>query len=107
MKKYMMILAALMVSAAPAYVAFQAHAEDAAAPAEAAPAAEVEVKEATLADGTKVLIKGEEVFVVGEDGAETAAPDGTHTLSDGTTITTAGGKVVPAEAPAEEAPAAQ
>lgn len=28
MKKYMLILAALVVSAAPAYVAFQAHAED-------------------------------------------------------------------------------
>lgn len=106
MKKYMMVLAALMVSAAPVYVAFQAQAEEAAA-TEAAPAVEVEVKEVALEDGTKVLIKGEEVFVVGADGAETAAPDGEHKLSDGTTIKTAGGKLVTEEvAPApEEAPA--
>lgn len=100
MKKYMMIAAAaLVVAAAPAYVAFQAQAEDAAAPAaEAAPAADAaaaaEVKEVTLADGTKVHVKGEEVFVVDAEGAETAAPDGVHTLQDGTTLETLGGKVV-------------
>lgn len=101
MKKYLMIMAALMVTAAPAYVAFQAQAED----APAAEAAAVEVKEVKLADGTVVHIKGEEVFVVGADGTETAAPDGVHTLEDQTTIETKDGKVVPA-APAE-APAAQ
>lgn len=99
MKKYMMILAALMATTAPAFVATSAHAED--APAAEAPA--VEVKEAKLADGTVVHIKGEEVFVVGADGAETPAPDGVHTLEDKTTIETKDGKVVPAA----EAPAAQ
>lgn len=94
MKKYFMILAALVVVAAPAYIAFQAQAEDAAAPA--AEAAPVEVKEAKLADGTVVHIKGEEVFVVGADGVETPAPDGVHTLEDQTTVETKDGKIVPA-----------
>lgn len=103
MKKYVLTLAALMVSAAPAYVAFQAQAEEAAPAAAEAPAADaaaVEVKELTLADGTKVHVKGEEVFVVGADGAETPAPDGEHALSDGTTVKTAGGKLVKEEAAA-------
>ena len=103
MKKYVLTLAALLVSAAPAYVAFQAQAEEA-APA-ATEAAAVEVKELTLADGTKVHVKGEEVFVVAADGTETPAPDGDHALADGTTVKTMGGKLVteaPAEAPAAE-----
>ncbi len=94
-------------------------AEDAAAPAEAAPveatteaAADAaateaaEVKELTLADGTKVHVKEGQVTVVGADGTETPAPDGEHTLADGTTIKTMGG-VIAEEAPAagEEAPA--
>lgn len=95
-------------------------AEDAAAPAEAAPAeastteaaadaaaTEVaEVKELTLADGTKVKVKEGQVTVVGADGTETPAPDGEHTLADGTKIKTMGG-VIAEEAPAagEEAPA--
>lgn len=103
MKKYALTLAALVVSAAPAYVAFQAHAEEA---APAAAEAAVEVKELTLADGTKVHVKGEEVFVVAADGTETPAPDGDHTLADGTTVKTLGGKLVTEAAPAE-APAAE
>jgi hypothetical protein len=95
MKKYVLTLAALMVSAAPAYIAFQAQAEDAAPAAEAAA---TEVKELTLADGTKVHVKGEEVFVVAADGTETAAPDGEHALADGTTVKTMGGKLVTEEA---------
>ena len=59
-----------------------------------APAAEVTVVENELADGTKVVVKGEDVFVVGADGAETPAPDGTHTFKDGTTVTTKDGKLV-------------
>lgn len=101
MKKYVLTLAALMVSAAPAYIAFQAQAEEAApAAAEAAAeaAAPAEVKELTLADGTKVNVKGEEVFVVGADGTETPAPDGEHALADGTTVKTMGGKLVTEEA---------
>lgn len=106
MKKYVLTLAALMVSASPAYIAFQAQAEDAAPAVVEAPAADAaavaEVKELTLADGTKVHVKGEEVFVVGADGAETPAPDGEHALSDGTTVKTMGGKLVTEEAPAAE-----
>jgi len=49
---------------------------------------------AELKDGTKVVIKGEEVFVVGNDGKETAAPDAKHELKDGTFVTTKGGKIV-------------
>ena len=108
MKKYLLIAAAAVMTAAPAYIAFQAQAEDAAAPAAAEAVADAatevaaEVKEAKLADGTVVRIKGEEVFVVGADGAETPAPDGDHALEDGTTIKTMGGKVVVDAAPAEE-----
>jgi len=91
-------------------------AEDAAAPAEAstteaavdAAATEAaEVKELTLADGTKVKVKEGQVTVVGADGTETPAPDGEHTLADGTKITTKGGVIAEEAAPAagEEAPA--
>lgn len=67
----------------------------AAAPA-AAPAAEakVEAKEVTLKDGTKVVIEGDMVSVVGADNAKTAAPDGVHELADGTKITVKAGKLV-------------
>jgi len=57
-------------------------------------AGEVEVQELTLENGTKVHVKGEEVFVVDEDGNEMPAPDGEHTLEDGETITTEDGKIV-------------
>lgn len=49
---------------------------------------------AELKDGTKVKIDGEKVFVIGTDGKETAAPDGTHELKDGKKLTTKGGLVV-------------
>lgn len=85
------------------------HAAPAAAPAVETPAAEaiapaVEVKEVTLKDGTKVSIEGENVFVVGADGAKTPAPDGEHELADGSKVKTAGGKLVKeeAEVPATE-----
>lgn len=88
-------LATLAALALIAVVPAAAHAEDkAAAPAAAteAPAA----KEATLKDGTKVVIEGDMVSVVGADGAKTAAADGVHELADGTKIETKEGKVVPA-----------
>lgn len=62
---------------------------------------EVEVTEATLADGTTVHIKGDAVFVVDAEGNETAAPDGDHTLEDGSVITTKDGHVVEADAEAD------
>ncbi len=75
------------------------------APAAAAPAvAAVEAKEVTLKDGTKVVIEGDAVSVVGADGAKTAAPDGEHELADGTKVTVKDGKLVPAVA--VETPAA-
>jgi len=55
---------------------------------------DVTVVNAELKDGTKVEIKGEEVFVVGKDGKETPAPDAKHELKDGTFVTTKGGKIV-------------
>jgi hypothetical protein len=50
--------------------------------------------QAELKDGTKVKIAGEKVFVIGKDGKEVPAPDGTHQLKDGKTVTTKGGMVV-------------
>jgi hypothetical protein len=97
MKRILALLAAAFIAAAP----FAAIAEDAPA-ADAAPAAEAPAAvEHTLADGTKVSVEGEAVFVVAADGTKTPAPDGEHTLADGTKLTTAAGKVVPA-APAEQ-----
>jgi hypothetical protein len=85
-----------------------AHANEMAAPApamapaeaaksaatEAAADAAVATKEAALKDGTKVEITGDDVVVVGKDGAKTPAPDATHELADGTKVTTKGGKIV-------------
>lgn len=96
-------------------VSFGAQAEEHAAPAaeaavevKAEAVAPVEVKEVTLKDGTKVSIEGENVFVVGADGAKTPAPDAEHELADGTKVKTEGGKLVKQEAapaPVMEAPA--
>lgn len=68
------------------------------AAAETAADAEVAVKAATLKDGTKIEITGDDVVVVGADGAKTPAPDATHELADGTKVTTKGGKIVHDEA---------
>lgn len=84
-------------------VPFAAQANEHAAPvtpaAEATKAAPVEAKEVTLKDGTKVVIEGETVSVVGADGAKTAAPDGEHELADGTKVTVKEGKLVAPTAP--------
>jgi dienelactone hydrolase len=86
MTKYALMLAAAgFVAFAPAIV----KAEDAHTPAAEATAA----KEATLKDGTKISIEGDAVFVVAADGTKTAAPDGEHTLSDDTKVTTKDGKI--------------
>lgn len=95
MKKYLMIAAAALAVAAPIYTA---QAED----AEMATEAAVEVQEMTLADGTKIHVKGEEVFVVDAEGNKVPAPDGVHTLEDGSTVETMGGMIVAPAAPAEE-----
>lgn len=87
MNKYMMMLAAAgLLVAAPAVVKADDHAADHAVESVAA-------KEATLKDGTKISIEGDAVFVVAADGTKTAAPDGEHTLSDDTTVTTKDGKI--------------
>ena len=54
----------------------------------------VEITQATLKDGTTISIEGENIFVVSADGSKTPAPDGTHELADGTSLTTKGGKLV-------------
>lgn len=54
---------------------------------------------AKLKDGTEVASPsaefevGAELFVIDADGNQTPAPDGDHTLEDGTIVTTAGGKI--------------
>lgn len=96
MNKYVLMLAAAgLIAAAPAYYAVSAQAEDHAPAAEAAhdAAAHVEAKETTLKDGTKVSIEGDMVSVVAEDGTKTPAPDGEHELADGTKVTTKDGKI--------------
>lgn len=72
----------------------------ASAAAEAAADEAVTATETTLKDGTKVVIEGDMVSVVGADGVKTSAPDGEHELADGTKVTTMGGKIVAPEAPA-------
>ena len=56
--------------------------------------ATIEMREATLKDGTKISIEGENIFIVSDDGTKSLAPDGTHTMADGTTLTTKGGKLL-------------
>ena len=97
MKKYLMIAAAGVALAAPAFLSAPAVAEDATMEA----THEAEAVEHTLEDGTVVHVKGDHVTVVGVDGTETPAPDGVHTLEDGTTIETHGGMIVHGDAEAD------
>lgn len=95
MSKLTTLAALALIATVPAV----AHAtEHAAAPAVAAAevAVKVEAKEATLKDGTKVVIEGDMVSVVAADGTKTAAPDAVHELADGTKVETKAGKIVPA-----------
>lgn len=60
---------------------------------------EQQFEQAKLSDGTVVvwedeLATGTPLFVIDEAGTQQAAPDGEHTLEDGTVVTTAGGLVV-------------
>ena len=43
---------------------------------------------------TKIEITGDKVEVIGKDGKKSPAPDGEHTLKDGSKLTTKGGMVV-------------
>lgn len=59
-------------------------------------------KSAKLADGTEVMWDGElsegtAIMVVDKDGNQMPAPDATHTLEDGTKVTTLGGLVTSIE----------
>jgi len=101
MKKYMMILAALVVAGVPAYVALTAQAEDTAAveatAEEAAPAVEGEA--AVTTEEAAPAVEGEAAPAVeGEAAAteETAAPAEGEAAVEGEAATTE-------EAPAEEA----
>lgn len=108
MKKMLPVLAAALVVGAPVVLSNLAVAEDhghaaveAAADAtagavEAAVDAVVAPVEFTLADGTKGVIEGDKVFVMsGEE--KVAAPDGEHTLADGSKVTTKDGMLVKPE----------
>jgi hypothetical protein len=104
-------LGALAVAPVMAHAETMVAPAPAAAPAEAAASAAAEsaadaaaaVVETTLKDGTKVMIEGDSVSVVGADGAKMAAPDGEHELADGTKVMTKDGKVVKPEAAMPEA----
>lgn len=68
-------------------------------PASEAPAAtdskeDVKAVAGELKDGTKIETTGDKVEFVGKDGKKTPAPDGEHTLKDGSKITTKGGMIV-------------
>ncbi len=104
MSKLTTLAALALIATVPAVAHASEHEAAPAAEAAVAAAPVVEAKEATLKDGTKVVIEGDMVSVVGADGAKTPAPDGVHELADGTKVETKEGKVVPAAA--EAAPAA-
>ena len=98
-----LIITALITSvAATPFAAFAADAPKAevpatvAAPASAPAAAKEEVKTVAgeLKDGTKIETTGDKVEFIGKDGKKTPAPDGEHTLKDGSKINTKGGLVV-------------
>lgn len=70
---------------------------------EQSPVAEIEkeekMAEAKLKDGVIIVspdeefVVGSEVFVLGEDGSQTPAPDAEHELEDGTIVVTVEGKI--------------
>lgn len=104
MKKMLPVLAAALVVGAPVVLSNLAVAEEhGAAAVEAAADATATAVEAavapvefTLADGTKGVIEGDHVFVMsGEE--KVAAPDGEHTLADGSKVTTKDGMLVKPE----------
>jgi hypothetical protein len=95
MKKMFPLMMAAAILAAP-LTATVAFADEMAAPAVEAEAAAdaVVATEFTLVDGTTGVIEGDKVFVNAADGSRVAAPDGEHTLADGTTVTTKDGVLV-------------
>ncbi len=103
MSKLTTLAALALIATVPAVAHANEH-EAAPAPAAEVAAPAVEAKEATLKDGTKIVIEGDMVSVVAADGAKTPAPDGVHELADGTKVETKEGKIVPAAV--EETPAA-
>ena len=94
MNKLFALAAVAGLALSTAVVAEEAKAPEAAAPAATAEAAAPAVTTLELKDGTKAEVAGEAVSVVNADGTKTPAPDGTHELKDGTTVTTKDGKVV-------------
>lgn len=92
MNKMIALIAAAGVALSTSAFAEEAK-KDAAPAAAPAAAAATEAKVVELKDGTKVEVAGESVSVVNADGTKTPAPDGTHELKDGTTVTTKGGKI--------------
>lgn len=97
----MMLIAAGLIAAAPVYYAVQAQADDHAehtttttTETETHSTTTAETSEYVLEDGTKVVAEGDAVFVMGEDGSKTPAPDGDHKTKDGQTLTTKDGHLV-------------
>lgn len=103
MKRVLGILAAGMLAVTPFAMANaeeHGHAADVAAeavaPVDAGAAAAVAVvsHQVKLLDGTMVTIEGDMAFVMDAEGNRMAAPDGDHTLEDGTVLSVKEGKVV-------------
>lgn len=67
----------------------EAPAEKAAKTEPAAGAQQVKLK-----DGAEVMVSGENVYTVGEDGKHMPVADGIHKLPDGTAFTTKDGKII-------------
>lgn len=109
MKKLVVLAAAGFLAVAP-FVTAQAEDHEAHGSVAVEAAAEAETPavggpaQLKLQDGTNIVMDGNSVSVVGADGSLSPAPDGTHTLEDGSKVTTAGGTVVES---AVEAPAAE
>lgn len=107
-----LVLAALFTTVASPFAAFAADAVKPSEPAAvtapvAAPVAapareevktvakeEVKTVAGELKDGTKIETTGDKVEFIGKDGKKSPAPDGEHTLKDGSKLTTKGGLVV-------------
>lgn len=98
MKKLMTLVAAGMLALTPVLAQADDHADHA---ADAAVEVEADVAvDAPAADAAAptVVVEGDAVYVVDAEGNKSPAPDGTHTLADGTTVTTSGGMKVDAAA---------
>src|SRR5579871_4416522 len=92
MKKLTLLATSIFLVTAPLAIAAD-YSTSGSQPSQSADQASAQTKE--LKDGTKVEIGADNsVNLVNADGTKTPAPDGTHTLKDGTTLMVKDGKKV-------------